>query len=404
MSIQLERLILLSSVLLIIGLVSAGLVPAGYPLPSVLAADTAGRLQPTSQTINVGAQTTVALYLENVQDLYGYQTAIVFDPSLLEVIDADPSKAGIQVELGTFLQPDFSPQNNADNNVGAVVCVVSQLAPTSAVSGSGTLLTITFRGKAQGTSSVRFTELKLARVDGSEIAATRYDATITVGTGMPTTPTPTSPSTTPTPTSTSPSMTPTATPTATPTPTQTPVTPTPTHVPGQQIIYVVRTGDTLYSIARQFGVTVQALMQINGIYNPHYIQVGQRLIIPRPGDVTPIPPTPWPPQPNPIVHIVQRGDTLYSLARRFGTTVQAIAQWNHIVNPSRIYVGQRLIIYTYTTVPPVPPGCGSHIVQRGETLYSIARRYGTTVWTLAMINGLPNPNVIYAGQRLILPC
>ena len=111
-----------------------------------------------------------------------------------------------------------------------------------------------------------------------------------------------------------------------------------------------------------------------------------------------------PPQPNPTTYIVQRGDTLYSLARRFGTTVQAIAQWNNIVNPSRIYVGQRLTIYSYTTVPPVPPGCGSHIVQRGETLYSLARRYGTTVWTLAMINSLPNPNVIYAGQRLILPC
>lgn len=407
MSIQLERLIRFSSALLIISLVFAGLGPAGYPLPSVLAADTTGRLQPISQTINVGAQTTVALYLENVQDLYGYQTAIVFDPSLLEVIDADPGKAGIQVELGTFLQPDFSPQNNADNNVGAVVCVVSQLAPTPAVSGSGTLLTITFRGKAQGTSTVRFTELKLAQVDGSEIAVTRYDATITVGT-EPTTPTPTSPSTTPTATPTatptSTATTPTATPTATPTSTPTSVTPTPTHVPGQQIIYVVRTGDTLYSIARQFGVTVQALMQINGIYNPHYIQVGQRLIIPRPGDVTPVPPTPWPPQPYPIVHIVQRGDTLYSLARRFGTTVQAIAQWNHIVNPSRIYVGQRLVIYTYTTVPPVPPGCGSHIVRRGETLYSLARRYGTTVWALAMINNLANPNVIYAGQRLILPC
>ena len=146
-------------------------------------------------------------------------------------------------------------------------------------------------------------------------------------------------------------------------------------------------------------------MQANGIYNPHYIQVGQRLIIPRPGAVTPIPPPPPPPPPpNPIVYIVQRGDTLYGLAYRFGTTVQAIAQWNHIVNPSRIYVGQRLMIYTTTTVPPVPPGCGTHIVRRGETLYSLARRYGTTVWTLAMINHLPNPNVIYAGQRLILPC
>jgi LysM repeat protein len=394
-----KRLFLLSSALVVIGLWTAGLWSSGWSVPSVMAAGAVGRLQPISQTINVGGQTTITLVLEDVQDLYGYQTAIVFDPSLLEVVDADPGTAGIQVTLGTFLKPDFTQQNNADNNVGAIVCVVSQVAPTPAANGSGTLLTITFKGKAQGTSAVRFTELKLANSGGTEIAVTRYDAQITVGSVTPPTLTPTSVTQTPTathtptPTSTQPSTTPTATPTWTSTPT-----------PGQQIIYVVRTGDTLYSIARQFGVTVQALMQVNGIYNPHYIQVGQRLIIPRPGTVTPVPPTPTPPQPNPVVYIVQRGDTLYSLARRFGTTVQAIAQWNHIVNPSRIYVGQRLIIYAHTPIPPVPPGCGTHIVQRGETLYSLARRYGTTVWTLAMINHLPNPNVIYAGQRLILPC
>ena len=119
-------------------------------------------------------------------------------------------------------------------------------------------------------------------------------------------------------------------------------------------------------------------MQVNGIYNPHYIQVGQRLIIPRPGTVTPVPVTPAP-QPNPTIYIVRRGDTLYSLARHFGTTVQAIAQWNNIVNPSRIYVGQRLTIYAYTTVPPVSPGCGTHIVQRGETLYSLTYHYSTTI-------------------------
>jgi LysM repeat protein len=163
---------------------------------------------------------------------------------------------------------------------------------------------------------------------------------------------------------------------------------------------VVRYGDTLYSIARTYGVTVNALKQINGIYNPNYIRVGQRLIIPRPGYVTPVPPTPT----SPVIYRVKRGDTLYSLARRYGTTVKKIARWNNILNPSRIYVGQRLTIYTGTTPSPAPPSCNTHIVRRGETLYSLARRYGTTVWTLAMLNNLPNPNIIYAGQRLILPC
>jgi spore germination protein len=162
---------------------------------------------------------------------------------------------------------------------------------------------------------------------------------------------------------------------------------------------VVKTGDTLYSIARRFGVTVAALTQINNLPNPRYIQVGQRLLIPRDGNVTPVPQTPTP-QPGPVVHIVQRGDTLYSISRRYGTTVEAIALQNHIVNPSLIYVGQRLFI-SGTVVPP--PSGRIHIVQRGETLYSIARRYGTTFWAIAVANNLNNPNIIYAGQRLLIP-
>jgi LysM repeat protein len=147
---------------------------------------------------------------------------------------------------------------------------------------------------------------------------------------------------------------------------------------------------------------LNTLQWVNGITNPHYIQVGQRLIIPRGPYVTPVP-TVQPPQSGRIVYIVRRGDTLYSIARRYGTTVQAIALTNNIVNPSRIYAGQKLIIYTNVPAPPAPSPYRVHIVQRGETLYSLARRYGTTVWTLAMINNLPNPNVIYAGQRLLIP-
>jgi LysM repeat protein len=367
------------------------------PGAQVLAQTSSVLLVPVSQTIAVGESTTVTLQAANVDSLYGYQVQLAFDPAVLQVVDQDSAKAGVQVALGDFVQPDFVQQNNADNSTGRITCVVSQLAPTSPVSGSGNLLVITFEGKANGQSSITYTDLKLAKSDGTEIVAVTETAEVTVGSGGPTA--------TPTSTATS-TPTPTGTPaTATPTPTGTPATATPTPTPtstlepGQTVIYVVRSGDTLYSIARRFGTTVQAIAQMNGITNPSRIYAGQRLLIPREGSVTPVPTTQ---PPSTTTYVVQRGDTLWSIARRFGTTVQAIALLNNIPNPSLIFVGQRLRI-PGEVEEPGPPATRIHIVRPGETLSSIARRYGTTYWAIAMANNLVNPNVIYAGQRLVIP-
>ena len=387
MSKRIKTTILLLSMVALVG---------GSPFSRVLAQSASAALAPISQNIAVGQQTTVTLRLQNVNDLYGYQTAIVFNPSVLEVIDADTAKAGIQVALGTFLQAGVVPQNSADNSVGTIVCVVSQLAPAGAVSGSGDLLTITFRGKVQGHSEVRFTDLKMAQPNGVAITVTRQDAQIIVGS-----PTGATPTFTPTPT---PTPTPTGTyvvPTATPTPVWSTPTPWPTIPPGQQVIYVVQMGDTLYSIARRHGTTVEAIAQVNDIANVSYIQAGQQLIIPRGTPVTPGPP---PPQPGPSVYVIQHGDTLYSLARRFGTTVEALALANHIANPSRIYAGQQLTIPGgYVSIPQPQPSGNIHVVQPGETLCSIARHYGTTFWAIAIANHMSNPNIIYVGQSLVIP-
>ncbi len=382
---------------------------AARPLPGAWAANTTAKLTPAAQTIDVGQTTSVTFAVQDVEILYGYQAAIGFNAAVLQVVDANSSKPGVQVQLGTFLQPDFVQQNNADNSLGAIVCVVSQMAPHSAVNGSGVLFTITFKAKAPGVSNIHFTDLKLARADGIEISASQQNAQINVGAANTPTATPTTAAPTPTPTATTAGPTATPTPTATAGPTATP-TPTPTATattaPGQTVIYIVKTGDTLYSIARRFGVTVEALTHLNKITNSSRIYVGQRLIIPRGNGAMP---TPRPgatatPKPGttPVTYIVQRGDTLYSIARRYGTTVQAIATRNNIVNPSRIFVGQRLIIHGSVTPSP-RPATRTHIVQRGETLYSIARRYGVTAWAIAMTNHLYNPNIIYAGQRLIIP-
>jgi len=107
----------------------------------------------------------------------------------------------------------------------------------------------------------------------------------------------------------------------------------------------------------------------------------------------------------PIYYRVRWGDTLTSIAWRYCTTPWAIARWNGIPDPNRIYAGQILVIYPGCYYyPPRPPCVIVHYVSYGETLLGIARMYGVSVWEIARLNGIFNLNLIYVGQRLLIPC
>ncbi|HJX37374.1 MAG TPA: LysM peptidoglycan-binding domain-containing protein [Anaerolineae bacterium] len=100
-------------------------------------------------------------------------------------------------------------------------------------------------------------------------------------------------------------------------------------------------------------------------------------------------------------YVVGWGDTLSSIAGRYGTSVSAIALANGMSNPNLIYVGQRLSIPGTSAAPT--GGSGVYVVQRGDTLSAIAGRFQTTVQNLVQMNGLSNPNLIAVGQRLAVP-
>ena len=105
-------------------------------------------------------------------------------------------------------------------------------------------------------------------------------------------------------------------------------------------IYVVKSGDTLYGIARRYGVPADTLAEANQLQNPSLLSVGQALLIPR----------------DDSVYTVRRGDTLYGIARRYGVSLECLIAANpQIVNPNRIAIGQ--------TVRVPLSGC-----QRGEIL------------------------------------
>lgn len=99
-------------------------------------------------------------------------------------------------------------------------------------------------------------------------------------------------------------------------------------------------------------------------------------------------------------YTVQAGDTLAAIAERYGTTVSWLVTTNNIANPDFIYVGQKLSV---PCAPTDPPAVRIHVVQRGETLALIAAKYGTTVDAIARANAITNPNFIYVGQKLRIP-
>ena len=114
--------------------------------------------------------------------------------------------------------------------------------------------------------------------------------------------------------------------------------------------------------------------------------------------MTGVPPTAtqWPTP----THVVQQGDTLFSIAQRYGTTVEAIRAANGLPD-NTIRAGQVLFIPA-STQQLLSPGYVEHTVAPNDTLFSIARRYGTTVEVIRQANGLSN-NTIAIGQRLLIP-
>lgn len=93
---------------------------------------------------------------------------------------------------------------------------------------------------------------------------------------------------------------------------------------------------------------------------------------------------------------VSPGDTLFTIARDYNTTIENILKFNNIPNPNFIYPGQTIVI------PLSPPEAIIYTVNHGDSLYSIARRYGTFVDNLINFNYLTPPYTIYPGQQLVV--
>jgi N-acetylmuramoyl-L-alanine amidase len=188
---------------------------------------------------------------------------------------------------------------------------------------------------------------------------------------------------------------------------------------------VVQPGDTLTGIARRVQVPMSELIRLNALADPNRIFAGQTLRTGTEAAPAAAPPPAAAPSATAAaatgqVHLVQSGENLTRIARHHGVSVDAIVLANGIANPSRIYAGRQLVIPGSTPVAvsapppePAPPATASaapttvaaqlHVVQRGETLIAIARRYGVSVDAIVFANGIANASRIYGGQQLAIP-
>ena len=168
---------------------------------------------------------------------------------------------------------------------------------------------------------------------------------------------------------------------------------------GAVFYYTVERGDSLWSIARRFGVTVQEIRDANDLTSDT-LSVGQSLIIPgiSAGDDL---------EDNeendtvPTTYTVASGDSLWSIANRFGVTVNELKSANGLTS-NLLSVGQVLIIPTAGSSTPGSPTYNTYTVASGDSLWSIANRFGTTVDTIKTLNNLTS-NLLSVGQVLQIP-
>jgi len=126
-------------------------------------------IEPPSAEVVTGGETTVDIMVADVDDLFGIQLELSFDPTLVEVVDSDGALPGIQIDPGNCPVPDIVVVNEADNTLGTIQYAASSLKPTPPCSPGGIMASITFRGLAEGTSPVAFESWLLADTDGFPI-------------------------------------------------------------------------------------------------------------------------------------------------------------------------------------------------------------------------------------------
>ena len=156
----------------------------------------------------------------------------------------------------------------------------------------------------------------------------------------------------------------------------------------EENIYVVKSGDSLYSIAKKYNTTVDNLKNLNNLTS-NVLMIGQKLLVPTVNNN------------SSSTYVVQNGDSLYKIAQKYNTTVNELKSLNNLSSDA-LMIGQTLKIPTNTSNSTTSGNNITYIVQSGDSLYKIAQRYNTTVNAIKRLNGLSSDN-LSVGQQLLIP-
>lgn len=175
------------------------------------------------------------------------------------------------------------------------------------------------------------------------------------------------------------------------------------HPPQRAYVYHrVRNGETLSVIARKYRASVRDIMQANNLRRSNYIVAGKRLKIPQHGYLQNSPPiTQKPSDGQAVKHIVRKGDSLFTIAKQYGTTTTKIQELNHLATTT-LQKGQVLIIFPGQDEPPAVNGLATYEVRPGDSPFVIAQRHQMPLNRLLYLNQLYPSSTIYPGQKLYI--
>jgi LysM repeat protein len=163
-------------------------------------------------------------------------------------------------------------------------------------------------------------------------------------------------------------------------------------------LHTVQQGETLCGIGKKYGVRVDAIKYLN-LLESDSIGVGQRLII-NPAITSA---DTKEPQAIPGVHVVRQGETLYGIARLYGMSTKDLMATNNL-STEQIYIGQKLVVVPVQTSGEVKTSTSAlepvfHLVQKGDTLYSLAKKYGVSITEMKDLNH-PMNDAVVPGQKI----